>query len=137
MARGDPNAKGQEFFTPSSVGWPPFMRVNPVLDWTYGDVWAFLRAVGAPYCSLYDRGFTSVGGIDNTEPNRSVPIVTKGPVVPRIIPLQGPPMWQYTAYTSMDGISNVGWRSARIVMRAPSSVLLQPCPLCVEDCKSP
>lgn len=83
MARGDPNAKGQEFFTPSSVGWPPFMRVNPVLDWTYGDVWAFLRAVGAPYCSLYDRGFTSVGGIDNTEPNRSMLALTIAAMDPR------------------------------------------------------
>lgn len=31
--RGDPNAGGQETFCPSSEGWPPFMRVNPILDW--------------------------------------------------------------------------------------------------------
>jgi hypothetical protein len=42
--RGDPNAEGQEYFCPSSEGWPPFMRVNPILDWTYHDVWTFLRA---------------------------------------------------------------------------------------------
>lgn len=45
--RGDPNAEGQEYFCPSSEGWPPFMRVNPILDWTYHDVWTFLRAAKA------------------------------------------------------------------------------------------
>ena len=70
LCRGDPNAEGQEFFCPSSIGWPPFMRVNPVLDWTYTDVWTFLRAATCTYCKLYDRGFTSIGGINNTEPNR-------------------------------------------------------------------
>ncbi|RVX11937.1 FAD synthase [Vitis vinifera] len=29
---GDPTAVGQEQFSPSSPGWPPFMRVNPILD---------------------------------------------------------------------------------------------------------
>ena len=67
--RGDPNAGGQDALCASSPGWPPFLRVNPVLEWGYGDVWGFLDAAGAPYCSLYDRGFTSVGAAPSTSPN--------------------------------------------------------------------
>ena len=70
LCRGDPNAGGQDEFCPSSTGWPPFMRVNPILGWTYADVWAFLKATQVPYCSLYDQGFTSLGSINNTRPNR-------------------------------------------------------------------
>lgn len=44
LGRGDPNAADQETFCPSSPGWPPFMRVNPILDWSYHDVWGFLQA---------------------------------------------------------------------------------------------
>mmetsp|Transcript_9341 Transcript_9341/g.27210 ORF Transcript_9341/g.27210 Transcript_9341/m.27210 type:complete len:653 (+) Transcript_9341:73-2031(+) len=66
---GDPNSKGQTAFAPSSAWMPPFMRVNPVLSWDYGLVWKFLRDFELPYCSLYDRGYTSLGTVEDTEPN--------------------------------------------------------------------
>jgi 3'-phosphoadenosine 5'-phosphosulfate sulfotransferase (PAPS reductase)/FAD synthetase len=47
----DPNAGAQGQFAPSSHYMPPFMRVNPVLDWTYGHVWHFLRLYHLP-CKL-------------------------------------------------------------------------------------
>ena len=71
--RGDPNAEGQDTFCPSDKEYPPFMRVNPILEWGYGDVWAFLRTTAVPYCSMYDQGYTSVGNVHNTHPNRHVP----------------------------------------------------------------
>eukprot|EP00892_Ulva_mutabilis_P011592 jgi/Ulvmu1/8805/UM048_0060.1 len=69
---GDPNCKDQDFFCPSSKGWPPFLRVNPVLNWAYSDVWAYLRSIEASYCSLYLEGYTSLGSTKNTAPNSSL-----------------------------------------------------------------
>ncbi|KAK3163539.1 hypothetical protein QOZ80_1AG0005030 [Eleusine coracana subsp. coracana] len=67
--KGDPNAVGQQQFSPSSPGWPPFMRINPILDWSYSDVWSFLLTCNVKYCSLYDQGYTSIGSIHDTVPN--------------------------------------------------------------------
>lgn len=67
--RDDPHGGQMEHFEPSSVGWPPFMRVNAILDWTYADVWRFLRRWRLPYAGIYDQGFTSLGGVSNTVAN--------------------------------------------------------------------
>ena len=43
------------------------MRVFPILDWSYSDVWAFLKNYA--YCELYDQGYTSLGEIHNSQKN--------------------------------------------------------------------
>lgn len=73
MRRTDPYAQALKQFSPCSEGWPPFMRVNPVLDWSYDDIWSFLldrsALLNPEYCQLYCYGYTSIGGIDDTLPN--------------------------------------------------------------------
>ncbi|KAH8946082.1 hypothetical protein BDL97_12G074400 [Sphagnum fallax] len=83
---GDPNMVGVGEFSPSTFGWPPFMRVNPILDWTYRDVWAFILACKVPYCRLYDQGYTSIGKLHDTLPNPAL-LVSKDKYKPAYLML--------------------------------------------------
>ncbi|KAF9523792.1 hypothetical protein CPB83DRAFT_862292 [Crepidotus variabilis] len=67
--RGDPHGAKLSHRNPTDAGWPVFERVNPIINWTYTDVWSFLRRLEVPYCSLYDEGYTSLGSTFNTFPN--------------------------------------------------------------------
>ncbi|RKF73941.1 putative FAD synthase [Golovinomyces cichoracearum] len=67
--RSDPHGKLLTHFDETDSGWPHFMRVHPVIDWHYSEIWAFIRHFEIPYCKLYDQGFTSLGGINDTHPN--------------------------------------------------------------------
>ena len=48
---------------------PAFMRVNPVITWTYGQIWQFINTHHIPVCRLYQEGYTSLGKVDNTAKN--------------------------------------------------------------------
>ncbi|ORY49783.1 FAD1 flavin adenine dinucleotide synthetase [Rhizoclosmatium globosum] len=67
--RTDPYSANLKEFDPTNNGWPACIRVHPILDWSYGAIWDYLRDEKVPYCSLYDEGYTSLGGINNTLPN--------------------------------------------------------------------
>ncbi|RDL30771.1 uncharacterized protein BP5553_10116 [Venustampulla echinocandica] len=67
--RTDPHGQDLTHFDKTDHGWPAFMRVHPVIDWHYAEIWAFIRHLEIPYCVLYDRGYTSLGGTTDTHPN--------------------------------------------------------------------
>ncbi|KAI3555215.1 phosphoadenosine phosphosulfate reductase [Colletotrichum abscissum] len=67
--RTDPHGEKLTDFDPTDSGWPAFMRVHPVIDWHYGSLPTFIRHLEIPYCPLYDQGYTSLGGTQDTHPN--------------------------------------------------------------------
>uniref|UniRef100_A0A7G3ABC2 FAD synthase n=1 Tax=Lutzomyia longipalpis TaxID=7200 RepID=A0A7G3ABC2_LUTLO len=67
--RTDPYCSDLDYFQKTDAGWPDLMRISPLLDWTCNDVWEYLQKNHVPYCKLYDVGYTSLGGRENTTPN--------------------------------------------------------------------
>jgi FAD synthetase len=67
--RTDPHGGNLTHFDMTDGGWPAFMRIHPVIDWHYVEIWEFIRHLGIPYCEIYDKGYTSLGGTTDTHPN--------------------------------------------------------------------
>ncbi|KAF9467210.1 hypothetical protein BDZ94DRAFT_1249851 [Collybia nuda] len=67
--RTDPHGATLSHRNMTDNGWPSFERINPIINWSYSDVWSFLRKLSVPYCKLYDQGYTSLGSTFNTFPN--------------------------------------------------------------------
>ncbi|KAB8232441.1 FAD synthase [Aspergillus alliaceus] len=67
--RTDPHGAKLTHFDRTDSGWPDFVRIHPVIDWHYAEIWAFIRQLGLEYCPLYDQGYTSLGGQTDTHPN--------------------------------------------------------------------
>ncbi|EPX71772.1 FAD synthetase [Schizosaccharomyces octosporus yFS286] len=69
IRRLDPHGKNRIAFEMTDKGWPKFMRIQPILDWKYSEVWDLLLETETKYCTLYDKGYTSLGGVSDTSPN--------------------------------------------------------------------
>lgn len=41
--RTDPHGEHLKHFDPTDHGWPKFMRIHPVIDWHYVDIWTVSR----------------------------------------------------------------------------------------------
>lgn len=65
----DPHGASLGTFQPTDSGWPELMRVNPIISFSYSDIWLLLRGLSLPYCTLYDVGYTSLGNVATTHPN--------------------------------------------------------------------
>jgi FAD synthetase len=70
--RIDPHGQTMHYFEKTTKGWPDLMRICPVLEWDYVDIWHFLLQLSIPYCKLYDIGYTSLGSTKDTIPNPSL-----------------------------------------------------------------
>ncbi|XP_003383452.1 PREDICTED: FAD synthase-like [Amphimedon queenslandica] len=65
----DPYSDNLKTFSSTDANWPQYTRIHCILDWTYSQVWVFLRLFEIPYCQLYDKGYTSLGNSTDTKPN--------------------------------------------------------------------
>ncbi|XP_053951574.1 FAD synthase [Anastrepha ludens] len=67
--RTDPYCENLNFMQVTDPGWPKLMRINPLIDWSYNDIWYYTFVRDVPYCRLYEKGYTSLGQKNNTTPN--------------------------------------------------------------------
>lgn len=65
----DPEGKNIGYFQPTTNGYASIMRVSPLLDWNYNDIWNYIDENKVPVCKLYSNGYSSIGNICDTQRN--------------------------------------------------------------------
>ncbi|KAH7831357.1 putative phosphoadenosine phosphosulfate reductase [Monocercomonoides exilis] len=80
VRRSDPRSDKLECFTFSDVesGWPPMLRIFPIIDWGYFTIWSFLQLFNVPFVSLYRMGYTSLGPRKTTVKNPHLAVKEEG-----------------------------------------------------------
>lgn len=80
----DPGGTNLQLISPSDTdgGWMPFDRINPLLEWSYGEIWLFIRQFNTRYCVLYDAGYTSIGNRLNSRPNPQLQVPNESRFLP-------------------------------------------------------
>lgn len=66
--------KNMTVFQKTDQGWPDYVRINPIVDWSYPCVWAYLLKYEIKYCALYDEGYTSLGKKSNSVKNEHLKV---------------------------------------------------------------
>uniref|UniRef100_A0A0N5BNR4 FAD synthase n=1 Tax=Strongyloides papillosus TaxID=174720 RepID=A0A0N5BNR4_STREA len=61
--------------------WPKLLRVCPIFDWNYHEVWRVIKTLNIPYCCLYDEGYTSLGEKKSTAKNEELVKKENGNVI--------------------------------------------------------
>ncbi len=54
-----PDRERETYFSPRET--PPHTRVHPILHFTEMDIWRYIKANNVPFCSLYKKGYRSLG----------------------------------------------------------------------------
>jgi 3'-phosphoadenosine 5'-phosphosulfate sulfotransferase (PAPS reductase)/FAD synthetase len=65
----DPDCEKLGTYQETDNSWPKIMRYNPLIEWTYHDVWDYIEKNNLIVCPLYEKGYTSIGNKTNTFPN--------------------------------------------------------------------
>jgi FAD synthetase len=61
--RTDPHGEFLGFFDETDHGWPPFMRVHPVINWHYWEIWDVISLESPLFYSMLLFGMSADGPV--------------------------------------------------------------------------
>ena len=79
---GETSNKETKVYSMTTGKYPTMLRVRPILNWKYKEIWEFFKKYKCQYCSLYEKGYTSLGTKDDTIPNPLLLIESTGEYLP-------------------------------------------------------